>query len=379
MPSHSILDDYLAGLDALLTPPDERAAVVQMRAGEVERPPSPFDEKAVDQALAFLQQSRKLQALLAQELQEAASEYDRSLREIQLLGAAAADLAIAERLMRSAPELAASPETREVMRSRTSAGRETLIQQAIRDPASLLIPQKIESYRGANECETQLKAATWNCLESVRKGAIEASQDAIDNLLTMPLAVVREAAEALGSDLAKKMRESSVAFLKAAVEYILSATDKLRTLLGPEGEEAVKNAVLDFLEKLKDGETVANTVSKFLNTRAIYNESKTWLAAYSGDPQALCGLSERIGKLQTGFEARMKIVDGVTKGLAVAALLLLRFPPWGPLGAAAGHILLVGYILYSAYDHVDSDRFAFFDRVQGVRGLLMEELGAATA
>ncbi|NOX63480.1 MAG: hypothetical protein GXP42_16275 [Chloroflexi bacterium] len=375
MPPNDILSDYLAELETLLTPPDATKAPAQMRAGEVERPPSPYDEAALERALAFLQKSRALQESLQTKLQEATDEHERAVREIQMLGAAAADLAIAERLLRTGGEMPADNQIREIMRSRTTAGREALIRQALQNPDALLAPPSIEAFRTTDACETQLRAATWNCLESVRKGAIEASQDAIDNLLTMPLAVVREAAESMGADLSKKLRESAASLLKLAVEYIISATDKLRALLGPEGEQAVKKAVLEFLEELTEEETVANGVSRLLDTRAVYEESKTWMQSYAGEPQMLCELVKRVVALQAGFEGRMKLVDAVTKGLAIASLVMLKYPPWGPLGAAAAHIVLVGYILYSAYDHIDSDRFPYFDRVRGVRGLLMEELG----
>jgi len=44
------------------------------------------------------------------------------------------------------------------------------------------------------------------------------------------------------------------------------------------------------------------------------------------------------------------------------------------LGMASAYLSVTGYILYSAHDHVDSDQYAFFDRVQGVRSTLVSEL-----
>ncbi len=71
----------------------------------------------------------------------------------------------------------------------------------------------------------------------------------------------------------------------------------------------------------------------------------------------------------------MRIADVVIKGLSVARLFSpLAALPWGPLGMASAYLSVVGYVLYSAHDHVDSDKYAFFDRVQGVRGTLVTEL-----
>ena len=79
--------------------------------------------------------------------------------------------------------------------------------------------------------------------------------------------------------------------------------------------------------------------------------------------------------LQGSFRGRIRVADIVIKGLSVVRLFspLAKFP-WGPLGMASAYLSVTGYILHSAHDHVDSDHYAFFDRVQGVRGTLISEL-----
>lgn len=362
------LNAYLAGLEAVLPPP---TGVVSMRDREAARPLSPYESGQLEQLQQFLQQSQALQEELWQRWQQAQTARERSLAEVQMLGAAAADLAIAERLAYSAGEV----EAPQRMRSALNAGQEQLIRQALESPESLIEPAPLPQARRGGGEKDQLLEATWKCLEAVRKDTARASKDAISSLLAMRLAVVKEAVEMLGADLGRALDETSSGFLKSAVDYVVSAVLKLRLLIGPDGEQEVKQAVLDFLEKVKDEEFINKAVDKFLDTRDVYDESKTWIRAYEGDAAELQRISEEIAALQGSFDGRVKVVNAVVKGLAVVKLLpILATPPWGPLGVAAAYLGVVGYTLYSAHDHVDSGKYAFFDRVRGVRGTLKAEL-----
>lgn len=163
--------------------------------------------------------------------------------------------------------------------------------------------------------------------------------------------------------------------MKTALDYVLVAAAKIRALLGPDAVQRAKEAVLDFIIDLQEYELVSRVVDRFLDTDAIYEEGKGWIQAYDGSEKTLKATAKLIGALQGSFRGRVLVADVVIKGLSVARLLSpLAAPPWGPLGVASAYLTVVGYVLYSAHDHVDSDSFAFFDRVQGVRGTLMAEL-----
>lgn len=372
MSEESVLQSYLAGLEQWLPSP---ATEIRMRAGEADRPLTPFAPHEIGPLQHLLLQSQALQAELWQRWQAAEDARQRSMVEVQLLAAAAADLAMAERLTASN-----QPAVR--MRSAISVNQEGLILQALRDPASLLAPAALPAARRggegtANE-KTVLLEATWNCLEAVRKDTARASRDAITSLLSMRLAVLKEAAEMLGGSIIGSLQGEEGGFLQTAVDYVLSAILKLRLLIGPEGEQQVKEAVLEFLEKVKEEEFLAKNVDKFLGATQVYEDGKAWLRGYEGDAAALAPLTAQMAALQGSFAGRVKVADMIVKGLAVVKLLpALAAPPWGPLAVAAAYLGVVGYVLYSAHDHIDSDKYAFFDRVDGVRGVLRAALVTA--
>ena len=363
-----ILSEYVAGLSSLLAPPPETVRGVAAAA-----PPS-YDANQLELAQQMLFQSVALQDELVGRWEVAEDAHDRSVAEVQLLGAAAADLAVAERLARSASDEAAASEA--PFRGATTGGNEALIMRALNEPEKLLKPARISAYRARGREARQLQAATWECLQFVRNETVDATKDALANLLVMDLAVLKEAAEIVGDDLSKRISGLAAGLMKMAVAYVLSASDKVRTLIGPENEEKVKQAAFDFIDRLQEEEYIGKGVDKFLNTGGIYEESKVWIQAYDGGNAVLTSAAEDIAALQGSFRGRIKIADVVIKGLAVAKLLPpLNTPPWGPLGIAAAYLGVIGYVLYSAHDHVDSDRYPFFDRVQGVRGTLIADLG----
>ncbi|MCX7852445.1 MAG: hypothetical protein N2383_06635 [Caldilineales bacterium] len=371
MATSDLFDAYLQGLSALLTPPG--APKAGERAGEALRPVSPYSATALAEAEGFLRQSRALQAELYRRWQEAVDAFERSKVEVQLLAAAAADLAVAERLL--AAELEAKAPLRSARQS--TAGDEDLIRQALQAPETLLTPAALPRRRGA-EAELLLEV-TYRCLEDVKEKTVKATRDAIEGLLAMPLAVVKEAAEMVGVDLGAKLREVIGQSLQTAVDYILAAIEKLRLLLGPEGEQRIRQAVAEFVARLQDEKAVRQAIADFLATEAIYQQGKTWIKGYQGDTAVLVPLAGQITALQGSFAGRARVADVVVKGLALAKLVpaVWTTMPWGPLAVAAGYLAVVGFILFSAGDHVDSDRFAFFDRVEGVRHVLQKGLGVS--
>lgn len=376
MPDNDIFSAYVTGLGALLTTPGEPKD--GERAGEAARPLAPYSAAEIAEAERFLSQSQAVRAELWQRWQAAADDSTRSLAEVQLLGAAAADLAIAERLL---SEMA--PPT-EKMRTRGQSTSEdgALIRMALTNPEALLRPAPLpEVARAPDQQAEQLKTAVWNCLEAVKTGAAKASKDAFAGLLAPQyLAILEEAAQLLGDQMAARLPDLADK-LKLAVGYILAAHDKLRQLLGPEAEEQIKKAVVDLFGKVQDEKVVAGIVGKFLDTESRYKQSKGWIDAYQGKPTALPATTERIAALQGSFAGRVKIADVIVKGLAAAKLLLTisAVPPVATVIVAAAYLGVIGFVLYSAHDHVDSDRFPFFDRVVGVSGVLKADLGVASA
>ncbi len=363
MTDESILDSYLHDLRQLLP-----AVEITTRAGEAVRPPEPYSDEQIEAALKFLQKSQDLEQLLWQDWLQASDAYERSRAEVRMLAAAAADLAIAERLI--APKDSAATA---VTRGASLSSYERLIQQALTEPERLLAPAPLPGYRGQGQLE--LQASTYRCLHAIQAGAIDASLDTITNLLAMDYAVIKEAAEAVGLDIGKWLKEQSGQVAQAAIHYVLRANEKIRLLLGPGSEDMVRRGISDLLASISGEAFISQVVVKFLHIDTVINEGKEWIAAYQGDEAVLLETAKEIAALQGSFEGRMKIADVVVKGLAIVkALGVAASHPVAPLLLGGAYVGLEGYILYSAHDHIDSDKYAFFDRVRGVRGTLIAHL-----
>ncbi len=361
-----MFETYVSTLDILLTPP-----IVDVRGSTNTRPYDLFDEAQLAQAELALAQSQEMQTLFMEEWQGAATVFERSVAEVRLLGAAAADLAIAERLALSAS--ADSDDAAVGWRSAATLGQEALIKRAIAEPEKLLAAERLISYRVGESQE--LLAATYECLRFVRYETIEACGDAFSSMISMDFSLFKQAAALVDVNTAKRLDKLSSGIRRTAAKYVLSAIDKIGALLGPEAVGRVKKAVVDFMIDLQENKLIGLAVDQFLTTDDIYAESKGWIQAYDGSELVLKSTAEMIGALQGSFRGRVRISDVVIKGLSVARLFApLATLPWGPLGMASAYLSVVGYVLYSAHDHVDSDKYAFFDRVLGVRGTLMAEL-----
>ena len=307
----------------------------------------------------FLAESRDAGAALVAALSEAETAQARSRVEVQLLAAAAADLAVIERL--------AGRSTTSIMRDDAIA---QLIQQALTDPDALLRPTiHPPRYRGADR---DLLATIYQTLISIEESATETTADAITAALSMDMALLREAAKLAGLDVKQILEDMGG---EEIVTLAIEAWQKMSFLIGEDNVAKVQETMGEVIEKLREKTAVSSYMERFLATEAIYRESRSLVQHYNGSDQKIAQLTPKIIALQGSFSGRNKVAASLIRLLSMVKLIkALRTPPWGPLIVASGYLLIIGYELYSAHDHVDSDRYPFFDRVAGVRTILATEL-----
>ncbi len=343
----SLTPEYLTGLEAVLP----RATMRSKGSADVSIG-----------ARALLPRSRETGRALATALSEAQTPEERSLVEVQLLAAAAADLAVAERL-------AGAPEESQSLRG--DAPDDALIWQGLTNPASLLRPTiHPPRYRGADK---DLQAAIYQTLTSIQEDVIETTADAITAALTMNIAILREAAKLAGLDVKQALEDLGA---DEVVTFVIEAWQKLADLIGEDNFDKIENTLSESIEKLREKTAIATYVKKFLSVDGIYKDCRTLVQHYDGPDQDLARLTPEILALEGSFAGRNKLAATLIRLLSLAKLAkVLRTPPWGPMIVASGYLLIIGYELYSAHDHVDSDRFPFFDRVAGVQTLITTGLG----
>lgn len=341
--------DYLTAAEALLSEPSQlRSQTANTRQIHA-------------QARAFLPQSRKASKELRKLWQRGHTVDQRNLAEVQLLAAAAADLAIAQRLFGDESS------------TRTRDDSDTIaatILQGLTHPEQLLRPTRVMShYRGADH---DLLAAVYQVLTSIEEDTIETTSDAITSALTLNAAILKEAAEITGVDLKKWKKEARTQEL---IAFLIEAWEKLSILVGVENIGRAQDIAAEATEKLREKVAVTKYINHFLKTDEIYLETRNLLAAYNGPDKALAKLSPQIRALEGSFNGRNKLVALIVRLLALLKLAPpIRTSPFGPPGIGSAYLLLIGYELYTAHDHVDSDKFPFFDRVQGVHTLVEQTL-----
>lgn len=335
----SLTPEYLAGLERALSPTLMRG--VRTETGAI-------------LAGDFLPRSQTTGETLSAALDQAETPAERSQVEVQLLAAAAADLAVADKL-------ASGPDTGAALRSEITY--EPLIWQGLTNPEALL--QSVlqpPRYRGADH---ELLAVVYQVLNSIQENTIETTADAITAALTMNAAILRDALRLAGMDIQALLEDVGADKIGALV---IEAWQKMRFLIGVDNVALVQETVGESIEKLREKIAVSHYVKQFLATDAIYADGRELLQYYQGPESRLTGLAPAILALEGSFSGRNKMVGTLVRLLSLAKLTTpLRTPPWGPLIAVSSYLLLIGYELYSAHDHVDSDRYPFFDRVAGVR------------
>ncbi|RUA15536.1 MAG: hypothetical protein DSY55_06060 [Clostridia bacterium] len=345
----TLTPDYLAAAEALLGAPShlrtKTASARQLHA----------------QVRAFLPRSRKASKDLRKTWQRSQIVGERNLAEVQLLAATATDLAIAQRLFVN--------ESSAQMREESSAITTTIL-RGLTNPEMLLRPTRVmPHYRGADH---DLLAAVYQVLTSIEEDAIETTSDAITSAMTLNAAILKEAAEITGVDLKKWKKEARIEELMA---FLIEAWEKLSILVGAENISRAQEIGSEATEKLREKVAVTKYVNHFLKTDEIYQETRNLLAAYTGSDKALAKLSPQIRDLEGSFSGRNKLVALIVRLLALLKLAPpIRTSPFGPIGIGSAYLLVIGYELYTAHDHVDSDKFPFFDRVQGVHTLVEQTL-----
>ena len=336
--------EYLSGLEALLAPAAMRSTSVR--------------------AQSFLPQSRAAGQRLAAALQQEQDARARSELAVQLLASAAADLAVVGKL---------APETRR--RALRDKSPEATLWQGLKDPAALLAPGVAPPrYRGADR---DLLAAIHQTLSSIEEDSIETTADAITAALSMNVTVLRDAAKLVGMDTEQLLKELGA---DEVASFIIAAWEKISLLVGKENAAKIQDTLSESLEKLSEKVAVSSYVKRFLDTDIVYRESRAVIQAYDGPATKMARLTPKIIALEGSFSGRNKLVATLIRLFSLARLThALRTPPWGPIISASGYMLLIGYELYSAHDHIGDERFALLDRVTGVKTLVYQQLGQETS
>jgi len=336
------------------------------------RPPSP--QEVTERSEKLLARSADVTQAWAEKL-KADDVLARQVAEIRLLAACTADLEIADDLVnleRGVPRLTSRGRygtgvSRDLLKLLTMSDEE-VIKQA-------LTPKRRRGVaRVAGPPADRLKEAVDTALDHMREGTADTGQRAIEGLVLMDAALLLEAARLVSADVAEMLGEGFSRLMQAAARYVLAAYEKISLLLGAERMAEIREQVMAWIEQLKEGELFPVLVEKLFQTETLKEEVASWLAASTAPVTKLGEARAAIEQLDAAFTSKMELADKIISSLALVKLLPPAMTPVGRLVIAAAYLGVVGYVVFTGYDHVDSDRWRLIDRVSGVRQVALEAL-----
>lgn len=349
---------YAAGVSSLLMP----AAPASMRATATARPRRRTD--------GLLKKSRALTQAAGAALVESESPLDRAAAEVQLLAGAALDLAVAGELAGTSP-LAA---TRTLGAPAVNLAE---LQALIAAPEAYLRGATAAMrVRGLADTREALRGAVRSALAAIQEDVVTTGGHVVQGMLMMDAALLREALAVVGSDLAARLRVDLAGLAGRAVDFVISANEKLIALIGLDAVAEAQKQLHKWLDDLKAGTLFPELAEHVLGTADIATEVEGWIAQYRGDEGTLLLARDQIGQLASHFGAKLAVADRLVSLLALAKLAPPLMTPAGRLGVAAAYLALLAYTVGSGYDHVDSDRIKLLDWVEGVRGIAKRTLVA---
>lgn len=235
---------------------------------------------------------------------------------------------------------------------------------------------------------TSLLNQAESTINSIVRQTSRVGLQAVRNLLSLDpeilaqgVSLISQEAGALIAKLGDDVNQLVRRLVLSAVQLILQAYDWVLALIGKDGESQIRQQVQQWIEELRkekeagaadEGGLFEKMVNRVFDVQGITRDVAGWINAATAADDQLQELNTKIAHLSKSYEALANQAENFLKllGLAGTAALLKRIPQFAVLVVAIETTLL-GYILYTGYDHIDSNRLQFLDRVKGVRELCM--------
>ena len=358
----TLVADYTAELSELFAPEAARAV------GRPPRAPSP-DELA-DRAERLAPRAADLSRATAEFLNAG----DPSVRlgaEQNLLAQAAAALRVADGLRTAAGE-------EEEEETRSAGSREmpafddlmAIIQAPLAD-AGLAVASEPEATRGRAPKATaeELLAACDAAIEQILDGVGSFGRDALAGLVGLDTALLKKAAQLIGgqaSETIAKLGEQASRLVSKAVAFVVQAYDSILAALGQDVTSELRVQAAEWVERLQEGDLVANLLGGVFETSATRERIADLVAASAAAAPAL-GLAEAaVEALPAGYAARTRLAGQILAGLGILKRIPAARVPMVELATGAAYLVLLGFVLYSGGDYVDAPKLEKLGRVPGV-------------
>ena len=255
-------------------------------------------------------------------------------------------------------------------------------------------------------------------LETIADLTSQTSSQALDALFKLDGELLKKAIAPINKEIAEmvekaaeKINQKIKDLLRVAVRLLLQVYDKVLALIGKDAEESARKKVKDWVDELRsdhkkkgdEPKLAEKLVKQVYAVEVINTEVAGWVKDGKAELDALYKATDDVEALKAGFEMKvervksfLKLLAGVPKATAAIAAAAAKIQPqWTPAIAAAlpavealrGAVTLglLGYTLFTGYDHVDSGKAMFFnrfsveipDRVEGVRETIMKAMAVS--
>lgn len=246
-------------------------------------------------------------------------------------------------------------------------------------------------------------------LRNITRQASRTCSSALDTLFSLDAEMLEKGVALVSKEIAEQLNRllSGLAtavrkLVATAVRLLLQAYDLVLALLGKDTEAAARQKVMEWVEQLRNEHKqpgdepglAEGLVAGIFAASKIGEEVKEWVNKTKIQLEVLNQVSQDVGVLSEGFELKTKRVQETLKAVstargfaragAVKLAPLATALPYLEMLTAAVILGLMGYTLYTGYDHVDSGSATFFkrfsvkipDRVEGVRETVQKALAA---
>ena len=333
---------------------------------------------------------------------ETGSAAEQEAAELRLLAQAAAEIKLAGGLLQAAHDFKEGSE----LDSTTRAG-DAGISQSIEEIARLLeTPLGVEfaatETRGPQDRPQEFGAAKMDLhseaersLRVISKQAARVSSKAVQALLAFDPAILKKGLAGFSKDAAEVIDSVVNAVSKfvrriaqAAASLLLQVHEWVLRLLGKDLEGKARKQISDWLDKWVKGEDEQTLTERLVEAvfavETIRTETDAWLKDTKAPTRQINQAAESVQALADKYKTKAEQVEKFLKGIGLLKLTPISSLPQIQMVIAGVVACLLGYVVYTGYDHVDSGRIVFLerfgveipDRVQGVRATVKTALAA---
>jgi hypothetical protein len=347
---------------------------------------------------------------------------ERQAAEIKMLAQANAEMEVASALFAAVEE-----EARPSKESSRAGGAIASAARSVDDLASILEApleeglapfMHIESSRlpaVPEEALAQLQDQVRRSLKDISRQASKTSSQALDTLFSLDSEKLKKAIQPINKEisevvekLANFLNDKIKSLLRTAVRLLLQAYDWVLALIGKDAEEKARKKVQEWIEELRNShksnddnpDLAEKLVSGLFATEMINTDVANWAKECKATTDATNQATDAVRVLSESFAVKadrtqrfLKTIEGIPGVVAMAGTALAAFNPGAGAAVAAalptvevlrGAVILglMGYILFTGYDHVDSGKATFLkrysvdipDRVDGIRKTVQKVL-----